>query len=63
MIKMKSLLDDVETSIANDDIWHDYKPYRLYAKSAIQAVYEHILLRQLETSDILKLLKEQANAK
>ncbi len=26
-------------------------------------VYEHILLRQLETSDILKLLKEQANEK
>lgn len=60
---MKSLLDSVEEAIENDDLWHDYKPYRLYGKSAIQAVYEYILERQLETSDILKLLKEQANEK
>ena len=54
---MKSLLDEVEAAIEADDLWHDYKPYRFYAKSAIAAVYEYISQRQLETGDILKELK------
>lgn len=60
---MKSLLDEVEAAIEADDLWHDHKPYRLYARSAIEAVYEYILQRQLETSDILKALKPAVDDK
>jgi len=61
--------DDMESVVAkaieDGDSYHDYKPYKTYAKSAIEAVYNYLLDeenksgRDLKASDIFRILKDE----
>lgn len=56
---MINLTDKVKEAIEQGDSWNDYKDYDGYAKDAIQAIYDYILLTQPDTvGDILRMLKD-----
>lgn len=55
---MTNLTDKVKDAIEQGDSYHDYKYYDGYARDAIEAVYDHIMLAQPDTvGDVLRILK------